>query len=308
MDVSNILSKAQENNLDTNEEGDLKFDLGNLLAADSRPIDLKSFQEKSDEYLKELAQKNVQSLIGRIFQLPIEQADHSGVIATLPSRLSTPIPREKHVPQPKPLTKWQEFALQKGIRPKNKKREQWVFDESEGVEKRSHGYKSATVDTDWILPHKLSLEPGQDPFEAKLNAKKEKVEKQEKRQSANRKAALKKTTSAVLPPTISLSMPHKTNVGELDNAIATIRKSTISLGKFEPTLRNEKVKKDRRDEGPVVQPGKEKERNTKVLERMLGPKEGTVQMKKVVQKTIEDHKRKRSEAKVARLMGGKKRK
>lgn len=35
------------------------------------------------------------------------------------------LPREKHVPKPRPLTKWQEFAKEKGITKKKKSKLTW---------------------------------------------------------------------------------------------------------------------------------------------------------------------------------------
>jgi hypothetical protein len=49
-----------------------------------------------------------QALVGQLFSLPSE-AVQGGRLAQLPQP-STLLPREKPIPKPKPLTKWQKFA------------------------------------------------------------------------------------------------------------------------------------------------------------------------------------------------------
>lgn len=69
-----------------------------------------------------------QSLVNRLFELPSE-AVKGGRLAELPLP-TTALPREKPLPKPKPLTKWQKFAQQKGI--VKKKRSKLLFDEATG--------------------------------------------------------------------------------------------------------------------------------------------------------------------------------
>lgn len=49
------------------------------------------------------------------------------------------MPREKHVPVAKPMTRWQKFALEKGIT--KQKRERMVWDEDKKEWRPRHGYK-----------------------------------------------------------------------------------------------------------------------------------------------------------------------
>jgi regulator of ribosome biosynthesis len=56
----------------------------------------------------------------------------------LPPR-STPIPREKHIPTDKAQTRWEKFALEKGI--KKKKRERMVWDEDKKEWRPRFGFK-----------------------------------------------------------------------------------------------------------------------------------------------------------------------
>jgi hypothetical protein len=52
---------------------------------------------------------------------------------------STPLPREKHVPEAKPLTKWEKFAKEKGIKKTKKSRK--VYDEQTKEYLPAFGYK-----------------------------------------------------------------------------------------------------------------------------------------------------------------------
>lgn len=51
------------------------------------------------------------------------------------------LPRGKPIPKPKPLTKWEKFAKEKGI--VKKKRSKLAFDEATQDWKRIHGYDKA---------------------------------------------------------------------------------------------------------------------------------------------------------------------
>ena len=57
---------------------------------------------------------------------------------------STPLPRAKPVPTPKPETKWQAFAKKRGIAPKTREqRRNLQYDDGKGEWSRKWGYKGA---------------------------------------------------------------------------------------------------------------------------------------------------------------------
>lgn len=94
-------------------QGQLEYDLGNLTAWDPSPLDTVAFSGASrEDTCMEVARGMTQSLINRLFALPSESIK-GGRLAQLPAP-STGLPREKPIPAPKPLTKWQKFAQQKG--------------------------------------------------------------------------------------------------------------------------------------------------------------------------------------------------
>lgn len=131
-------------------EGQLDYDLGHLCAFDPAPVDLARYQKSTErtsersEYLEEVARAITQSLVGRLFALPSEPIQ-GGRLASLPAP-TTVLPREKPLPKPKEMTKWQKFAQQKGIT--KRKRSKMVLDEASGEYKRRHGYGRANDELD----------------------------------------------------------------------------------------------------------------------------------------------------------------
>ncbi len=111
-------------------DGQLEFDLGLLTAWDPAPIDAAAYAGPNrNETCEETARAMTQSLINQLFQLPAEPIK-GGRLAQLPE-VVTALPREKPLPKPKPLTKWQQFAQKKGI--VKRKRSKLVFDETSQV-------------------------------------------------------------------------------------------------------------------------------------------------------------------------------
>lgn len=74
-------------------------------------------------YLKHLARDNTQLLLNKIWELPTERIEEA-VVAKLPAPTFV-LPREKPVPRPKPLTKWQKYAREKGITKTKKSKLTW---------------------------------------------------------------------------------------------------------------------------------------------------------------------------------------
>jgi regulator of ribosome biosynthesis len=118
------------------------MDVGNLTAWDPAPLEPSLYAAHSDAReaaLADAARAMTQSLVNELFQLPAE-AVKGGRLAALPAP-TTRLPREKPLPRPKPLTKWQQFAQQKGI--VKRKRSKLVFDEDQKEWRRRFGYKRA---------------------------------------------------------------------------------------------------------------------------------------------------------------------
>jgi regulator of ribosome biosynthesis len=121
------------------------FDLGLLLANDPNPLPTlnKNDPIEAEATLASVARDGAQSLINQLLTTcPITSTKSDGVLLSLPT-ISTPLPREKPIPQPKELTKWQRFAAKKGIKPKTREaRKNLAWDEETGEWKRKWGYQA----------------------------------------------------------------------------------------------------------------------------------------------------------------------
>lgn len=85
-----------------------------------------TFRSNPHLYLKSLTRDNVQLLINSIWELPVERVDEV-IVAKLPEPKYI-LPRSRVIPKPKPLTKWQKFAQQKGIQTKKKSKSKLQWD------------------------------------------------------------------------------------------------------------------------------------------------------------------------------------
>lgn len=83
-----------------------------------------SRSDKSD-YLKDLTRDNVQLIVSDLWEQPTERVEES-IVAKLPPP-SFVLPRMRKCPVPRPLTKWEKYAQEKGI--KKTKKAKKVFDE-----------------------------------------------------------------------------------------------------------------------------------------------------------------------------------
>merc|ERR1712110_1074888 len=89
-------------------------DSGHLAVFDPTPIDSASYRADPEAFLQSHTGAALRLLMRQLQGLPQEQT-RTGAIATLPQP-ETILPREKPIPKPKPLTRWQKFAQEKGIR------------------------------------------------------------------------------------------------------------------------------------------------------------------------------------------------
>lgn len=80
-----------------------------------------------------LTRDNVQLIINELWEQPTERFEET-IVAKLPAP-SFVLPRSKKCPVPRPLTKWEQFAKEKGI--KKTKKDKKVYDEELEVLKNS---------------------------------------------------------------------------------------------------------------------------------------------------------------------------
>jgi len=121
----------------------MTFDLGNLYAYNPSPLNFDElFQYDSninvnnndnsnvnintnEKYLQQISRNNVQALMNELCKLPaVITQDHSSVLARLPPT-KIKFPRSKPLPTDKPLTRWEKYAAQQGIRKKKEINHCW---------------------------------------------------------------------------------------------------------------------------------------------------------------------------------------
>ncbi|UJR30429.1 hypothetical protein I4U23_017963 [Adineta vaga] len=199
-------------------------DLGNLLVWDSNVVDQQAYKKNREEYIKNTMRDNMQLFINALWQVPIERHDNA-VVAKLPEP-KTVVPREKPLPKPKPLSKWQKFAQSKGI--VKKKKSKFVWDEAKKEWGRRYGYKKANDDTKpWLIEVPTSTDPNEDQFAKRLTAKKERVAKNEFQRLKNIARANKvnvRNDGAIIN--------KKSSTNDVKKALATAKYSDASMGQF----------------------------------------------------------------------------
>jgi hypothetical protein len=114
------MSKSQINTFN------VAFDTGHLLVNDTQPFLKPTIFE---EDITERALNNLKSFYDEIYKLcstqkgqedELRDFDKAEDNVKLPKPL-TILPRAKHVPRPKSLTRWEKYRVEKGLRPKKKK-------------------------------------------------------------------------------------------------------------------------------------------------------------------------------------------
>jgi hypothetical protein len=129
---------------------------------------------RNEAALLRAARDNVQLLIRGLFELPVQATEDAGPVAVLPAP-TTRLPRQQHVPRPKPLTRWQKFALAKGI--SKKKKETRVVDPATGEAAPRWGARrgAGKDDGEWLIEAKAGDDPTVDLFEQKRLQKQKRV-------------------------------------------------------------------------------------------------------------------------------------
>lgn len=124
-----------------------------------------------------LARDNTQLLLNKLWELPTERVEEAVMVKLPPPK--TVLPRMKPVPTPRPLTKWQKFAQEKGIQKKKKPKLSWDDQLQKWVP--LYGFKRAQAgnEKNWLLEVPQNADPNEDQFEKKAVAKSENVAKNE---------------------------------------------------------------------------------------------------------------------------------
>jgi len=250
----------------------LELDLGNMLAIDNNQLD--SQELSKPDVLLALARDNTQLLLNAIWDLETERVEDA-VTAKFPPPTFV-LPREKPVPKPKAMTKWEKYAKEKGIE-KKKKKDRLVWDDVVHKWVPQFGYKKAQVEAEknWAIPVKHNADPMEDPYEKLAEDKREKVAKNELQRLRNLARAKKVSIPSVGVTPSTKNMAESKSLSQSDDlkkAADIAKNSTASLGKFQESL-NKKLEKTaktkgnkRKFESNTIANVTEKERSLSILQ------------------------------------------
>ncbi|KAK2727717.1 ribosome biogenesis regulatory protein homolog [Artemia franciscana] len=271
--VSEVLQKLSEKeellqSIHVSKHLQPEVDLGNLLLNDLDEIDLGNIKTNKEEYLLSLSRDNLQYLVNKLYELPTERVDEV-IVAKIPEPILR-IPREKRVPKDKPLTKWEQYAKDKGI--KKQKKSKLIWDEELNRWVPRFGFKKALAEKEknWVMPVAKNVNPNEDQFAKANRIKEEKVAKNELKRLQNIARNTKKAKKPVLEPAA------KYNTDQLNRMVHVAHTATASMGKFQKKLKDEKTipKTGKRSHfQPLISDSAaEKSHNLEILDRVQSKK------------------------------------
>lgn len=302
--VEDVLARAEREeaeklkSITVVKELELELDVGNLLALDRNPADLRDPGRGREELLRVLARDNAQLLVNEIWKLPAERVDEV-LVVKLPEP-TTRIPREKPPPKARPPTKWEQFAKLKGIQ--KKKKTNLVWDEVHKEWRRRWGYKRAKDNTkEWLIEVPETANPNEDQFSKRNQAKKERVAKNE----LNRLRNIARATKTKVPG-MGLAPRPKQSKAELAQAVSLARTSTASVGKFQEKLPKEKeprnTGKKRKFQPLLGDFSSEKQKQLELL-KVMGSKKPRLDMTKAVNKQMREEEEEEGRARRRKGLG-----
>jgi regulator of ribosome biosynthesis len=191
-------------------------------------------RDNTEQYLLNLTRDNVQLIVNAIWELPTERLDEH-IVVKLP-KPSFALPRARKLPVAKALTKWEQFAKDKGI--KKRKKDKKVYDDVLGKWVPTFGYQKykADRDKDWVLEVPKNIDPMTDMFQKKKDLKDERVAKNEIARMKNIARAQK-----VELPRVGFVSENSASAKDLHVAATIAKASTASVGKFQEALPKEKL-------------------------------------------------------------------
>lgn len=222
------------------KDDDLQYDLGLLSAYDPAPVDGAALKADGDAALLRWARENMQLLSNRLYGLLADEQNKTLIRLPAPT---TALPREKPLPAPKPLTRWEKFAKEKGI--VKRKRSKMVWDEAEQKWLPRYGYGRANnpKDTarDWLVVAKPGDDGSVDPFEEKADDRRKAHAKQKKQEARNRLEAAQ--AAGVLHAGYQGAGRSKASKEDtakcISHALSAAQTSTASVGRHDRVVRNE---------------------------------------------------------------------
>lgn len=180
----------------------------------------------------------------RLRSLPTDISE-TGPVTVLPAEVLS-LPRFKKIPEPKPETKWEKFAREKGI--KKTKKDRMLYDETTGEYAPRFGYKRTKggLEDQAIVEIKPGDDPYADPWAEDRKQKKARVDKNTQQRVKNQARALKikgkgkaagvTSYSPEAVPGIPLELTGKQakrGKGGVKSALKLAQVSTASMGRFD---------------------------------------------------------------------------
>ncbi|XP_044760569.1 ribosome biogenesis regulatory protein homolog [Coccinella septempunctata] len=236
--LKEILKQSEQESLkyksiDVQKHLEVQLDVGSLLAADPNVLDEQSLKRNKDSYLLDLTRDNVQLLFNKVWDLPTERVEEA-IVAKLPPAKYI-LPRSKPCPKPRALTKWEQFARDKGIQKKKKSKLTWDDQLKKWVPRFGFKKVKADKEKDWVIEVPQNADPMEDQFEKKAMAKGERIAKNELQRLRNIAKA-----KNVKVPRFGVLDPEKSSSKDILAAITVAKASTASVGKFQDKLPREK--------------------------------------------------------------------
>ncbi|EOD32863.1 hypothetical protein EMIHUDRAFT_364204 [Emiliania huxleyi CCMP1516] len=259
LDVAQLLAQRAASSgrpsIEVEKEDDLEYDLAHLAAFDPAPLSAEALSADAEAHLLETARDNAQLMANRLYAILASQ--ESKAVIRLPPP-TTQLPREKPLPKPRPQTRWEKFAAEKGI--VKKKRSKMVWDEAAGQWAPRYGFGRANKQDDplktWLVPAKPGEDGSTDPFEAAAGKRGEARAKQKRQEERNRleaahaagltsrgKGAAAGAGGSLGSSVIARDLGAASEKKEyLSRAIRTTQVSTASAGRFDRQLEHEPSK------------------------------------------------------------------
>ncbi|XP_076059248.1 ribosome biogenesis regulatory protein homolog [Oratosquilla oratoria] len=270
--VQEIINQADEElkSVAVVKDIELEYDLGNLLVNDKNSLDAKKLRdgESAEDYLQSLARDGVQALLTKVWDLPSQRTENM-IYASLPTP-TTRLPREKKVPKGKALTRWEQFAREKGFNRRKKDKKVWDDTLKKWIPRFGFKKVQAEKEKNWVREVPENADPYEDQFAKAAEMKKERIAKNEFQRLRNI-AKNKK----VKVPSVGVTGNELATSSDLGAAIYHAKKSTASLGKFQENLKHEKpqkgVGKKRKLESATGDLKGEKKRALEILDKLHKP-------------------------------------
>lgn len=321
-----VIEDDEDEEIPMGGEEKCNVDLKNLLAFNTHQVNHRALYKKSsvtdesteifvdgmkianEDHLLQKASEGCTQLLAGLWKLETERTD-AGPRAILPSYYETVTPRELPPPALKAETRWEKFAKERGIAPKEK-RSRKVWDEATGEWAYRTGYQKASSENDpmsWpIMEVRKNQDPFEDPWERARDAKKARVDKNTMNRMKNAESSgeiARGTTRRIMkaklkerkagreggsldmknfsntPAGVPVDMSEKQRGKELTKlALLATQRSTASMGKFDKMREGEPERrkamsglKKRKFESATAKEGVKNEAKSslKVLENVM---------------------------------------